>query len=840
MMTRRYIGIDIGTSSTLVKLRDYDPAGKTYSPIKTLKVDGKEFIPSVAFVLDDCFGTPDNFRFAASALSCQLDGKLYRNFKMMLISDDAGDQLKAREIVGHFLEWLRKKYEEQLKSYFGQCDEEFTTISYPERWSEELRTFMVKAATDAGFKNVKGIDEAQAAIDYLLHPNLNILPSYSREMKKTSMSVMLFDMGAGTTDIAIGCYDLKTNNLHTLSRYPRTTSDISYGGADFDNRIFRIIDDYLRDNGIVVQDEHARRRILTACKDWKEAQLSVNVKVDQTIRQTPGFVSFLCQNKPGCAPFPHIDRRWFEEKFSEEIDAFASIVELALNQAVEDGALSSRKDIDLVVLTGGHSQWYFIPELLKGNQKSPNGRDIAIPSLVEVPDRLLQISNPSETVALGLVCDGMEAENTEIPSVDTIVNDNNNLQNTQHEGEDDSMNSTDDTNNQQRTLNNTVKKLVTDSPLNLLVMGKAGVGKTTLVNAMFNTAVGTTGAGLPITKGITRYEIAGFPFVVYETEGLEVNSNQTILDDIKNKIVDKSAIKDPMKMIHAIFYCISHLGEKIDTGEATFIRELDKAFHVPIYIVLTKAYMMEDTINCVNDPLVTCCKSILQLPVKGYYPVLCEKYTLPKYNVTIEPFGVDRLVEDFINRIGPELKDYIRKFREMSIQQRVETAKKWLWGHALASTAIAAATPAVVDIAALIANETAMVGTLTATLYSGEDMEKRDKIVTAVSALVGPLIASVAGSIAYSEISKAVSYAVGILTGGTGTPVIIAVQGSAGIVAGGITLAMGRVFIATIVGILEGKIDVDHLNVEQLKKEMKLQYAKAKKEVAENKKKDSK
>jgi len=39
---------------------------------------------------------------------------------------------------------------------------------------------------------------------------------------------------------------------------------------------------------------------------------------------------------------------------------------------------------------------------------------------------------------------------------------------------------------------------------NLLVVGKTGVGKSTLVNTMFGSEVARTGVGEPVTKGLTH------------------------------------------------------------------------------------------------------------------------------------------------------------------------------------------------------------------------------------------------------------------------------------------------------------------------------------------------
>lgn len=57
--------------------------------------------------------------------------------------------------------------------------------------------------------------------------------------------------------------------------------------------------------------------------------------------------------------------------------------------------------VDLVLLTGGHSQWYFVAEQLTGRLSQCG--EIELDKIQKDPGRIIPVPRPQETVALGLV-----------------------------------------------------------------------------------------------------------------------------------------------------------------------------------------------------------------------------------------------------------------------------------------------------------------------------------------------------------------------------------------------------------------------------------------------------
>lgn len=95
--------------------------------------------------------------------------------------------------------------------------------------------------------------------------------------------------------------------------------------------------------------------------------------------------------------------------------------------------------------------------------------------------------------------------------------------------------------------------------LNVMILGKTGVGKSTLINNMFSEKIAETGVGKPVTTKIRKIEKPDFPLAIYDTPGLELsgeNSVNNLLTEVTDQI--KSGIKsgDISQAIHCIWYCV--------------------------------------------------------------------------------------------------------------------------------------------------------------------------------------------------------------------------------------------------------------------------------------------
>ncbi len=208
---------------------------------------------------------------------------------------------------------------------------------------------------------------------------------------------------------------------------------------------------------------------------------------------------------------------------------------------------------------------------------------------------------------------------------------------------------------------------------NILVIGKTGVGKSTLINAIFGERLAEAGAGKPVTQKIEKYATQSCPVTVYDSPGLELSSsnwmekiffdhNTQVKKDVSQLINVKKKL--PLKEhIHVIWYCINNVGDRIENLEEDWLKELSNK-GLPVIIVLTKVF---------TEPKIGLLDCLRKLPVRGIIPVLAEPEQTSR-NGTVEAHGLDNLVNK-TTKLLPELAK-VAFINAMS--SKVHKATLWL------------------------------------------------------------------------------------------------------------------------------------------------------------------
>lgn len=362
--------------------------------------------------------------------------------------------------------------------------------------------------------------------------------------------------------------------------------------------------------------------------------------------------------------------------------------------------------------------------------------------------------------------------------------------------------------------------------LNVLVAGKTGVGKTTLVNSIFSKELGKATIGAPVTKGIQKLSLPNFPITVYDVQGFEIGTaTDVIMKVIQEKILEEQIKAEENFLIDAVLYCIAYGGDRIEDAETDFIRRLASEYKVPLFLVFTQAYSYDKN-NPEADPLTIYVKSI-KLPVYDYFHVVCISKYFPAFKSNVEPFGMDELMDKLFEVLPANKAKAIVFAAKTRLDHKHDMAVSWIWGYAAANFVLGAVIPPGADVFYLIGIESAMAVHITGILYNGNDMDIKDAVAEVVSVCAGPLLASVTGTIIFNEVIKVLGYAGFIFTAGA-SEAAAALAG--GLIASGITIALGRVYLWIVEGLLNGKISKDKLlskdpeTMEMITKKMKAFY----------------
>ena len=343
------------------------------------------------------------------------------------------------------------------------------------------------------------------------------------------------------------------------------------------------------------------------------------------------------------------------------------------------------------------------------------------------------------------------------------------------------------------------EKIKNLNTLNIIVAGKTGVGKSTLINAVFKEKLAETGIGKPVTDHMRKITKKGIPLAIYDTRGFELGKE--VQSQVKQEVVDTInkgiATHDINKAIHCIWYCINTASNRVEPEEIEWLKELSKEnqiTQVPIIIVLTQSFSKKNA-NELRKLLLNENLDVVQI-----VPVLAQDYEIDDDYVA-GSYGLDVLIHVMGEVLPDELVDTLQNVQIACLAEKKKRAQAIIAASTLAAAGEGAAPIPFQDCMLLIPTQLSMIASITAIF--GFDVNK--SILTAfLSSTLGTGGATLLGKTIVSNLIKMIP-GVGTVAGGAIS------AGTAGI----ITAALGEAYVGIMSLVFNGEMSIDDLSTKK-------------------------
>lgn len=356
----------------------------------------------------------------------------------------------------------------------------------------------------------------------------------------------------------------------------------------------------------------------------------------------------------------------------------------------------------------------------------------------------------------------------------------------------------------QDAINAIADKIKNLKTLNIIVAGKTGAGKSTLINSVFREKLAETGMGKPVTDHMRKMTKKGVPLAIYDTRGFELG--REVQTEVKQEVIDTIskglATQDINKAIHCIWYCINTASNRVEPEEIEWLKELSKdnqITQVPIIIVLTQSFSKKKA-----DEM----RKVLldeNLDVIQVIPVLAEDYEIEDVG-TAKSYGLDVLIKVMGEALPEEIMDTLQNVQIASLEEKKRHAQAAVATAALAATGAGAAPIPFSDCALLIPTQLGMIASIT--VIFGFDVNK--SIITALlSSTIGAGGATLFGKTVVSNLLKFIPGA-GTVAGGAIS------AGTAGV----ITAALGQAYIGIMELVFKGDMSINDIGTKKGKETM--------------------
>ncbi len=120
--------------------------------------------------------------------------------------------------------------------------------------------------------------------------------------------------------------------------------------------------------------------------------------------------------------------------------------------------------------------------------------------------------------------------------------------------------------------------------MNVLLMGATGVGKSSLINALFGKEIAKAGVGKPITQHLEKYIDEKKGLILWDTKSIEAEDYQNTMESLKKEMEDSFKTLNEKEAIDVAYLCVKETSGRVEERE---LLSFAKEWNIPTIFVFT-------------------------------------------------------------------------------------------------------------------------------------------------------------------------------------------------------------------------------------------------------------
>lgn len=187
-------------------------------------------------------------------------------------------------------------------------------------------------------------------------------------------------------------------------------------------------------------------------------------------------------------------------------------------------------------------------------------------------------------------------------------------------------------------------------PINIMVLGKSGTGKSSLCNYLFERpGYFNTGAGKPVTSWEENFQAFSFDYNghllnVFDSVGLEPDNYLEWLARFKQFVHDRQQkAEEPEEWVHGAFYVVNANSARIEPVDQELIKLLSRDLRIPLQVILTNADVAGDKVAALQAEIGRLFPGVPATPA-------CSVGIRKRGGQSTEPFGRDDILRLYVQQ----------------------------------------------------------------------------------------------------------------------------------------------------------------------------------------------